>query len=139
MIQEVKYSGVYPCLLVQCCISIVAPISCTFLSFLYYVVLFVSPSRPMGLNVLGYQSHLLQRCHPACGHEGSSHISLSPVLALLYYYSMISLSRCKFSTFTTRQPMVEFYLLLITFSRFALRTKEYKSRFSQESNSRFPH
>ena len=25
--------------------------------------------RPMGLNVLGYQSFLLQRCHPACGHE----------------------------------------------------------------------
>ena len=25
-------------------------------------------SRPMGLNALGYQSHLLQRCHPTCGH-----------------------------------------------------------------------
>ena len=34
------------------------------------------------------------------------------------------LSRCKFSTLTTRQSMVEFYLL--TFSRFPLRTKEYK-------------
>ena len=35
----------------------------------------------MGLNVLGYESHLLQRCHPvnACGHEGPSH--LSPILA----------------------------------------------------------
>ena len=43
---------------------------------------FVSPSLwPMGLSVLGYESHLLlQRCHPACGHEGSS--NLSPVLAL---------------------------------------------------------
>ena len=32
--------------------------------------LFVSHLRSMGLNVLGYydQSHLLQRCHPACGH-----------------------------------------------------------------------
>ena len=45
----------------------------------------------MGLNVLGYQSHPLQRCHPvtvtACGHGGSSH--LSPVLALLLYQGMI--------------------------------------------------
>ena len=34
------------------------------------------------------------------------------------------LSRCKFSTLTTRQLMVEFYLP--TFSRFPLRTPEYK-------------
>ena len=33
------------------------------------------------------------------------------------------LSRCKFSTFTTRQPTVEFYLL--TFPRFPLRKKEH--------------
>ena len=39
----------------------------------------------------------------------------------------IFLSRCKFSTLTTRQPMVEFYLL--TFSRFPLRKKEHKSCF----------
>ena len=32
-----------------------------------------------------------------------------------------SLSRCEFSTLTTRQPMIEFYLL--TFSRFPLREK----------------
>ena len=37
------------------------------------------------------------------------------------------LSRCKFSTLTTRQPMVEFYLL--TFPRFPLRKKEHKSYF----------
>ena len=36
----------------------------------------------------------------------------------------IFLSRCKFSTLTTRQPMVGFYLL--TFPRFPLRRKEYK-------------
>ena len=32
--------------------------------------LFVSHLWAMGLNVLGYQSHLLilQRCHPVCGH-----------------------------------------------------------------------
>ena len=35
------------------------------------------------------------------------------------------LSRCKSSTLTTRQPMVEFYLL--TFPRFPLRKKEHKS------------
>ena len=63
--------------------------------------LFVSHLRPMGLNVLGYQSHLLQRCHPAgpaCGHEGFSH--LSPVLA----YDL--LSRCKFNTLTPCQAMI---------------------------------
>ena len=36
-------------------------------------------------------------------------------------------SRCKFSTLTTRQPMVQFYLL--TFPRFLLRKKEHKSYF----------
>ena len=35
------------------------------------------------------------------------------------------LSRCKFSTLTTRQPMVEFYLL--AFPRFPLRKEEHKS------------
>ena len=35
------------------------------------------------------------------------------------------LSRCKFTTLTTRQRMVEFYLL--TFPRFPLRKKEHKS------------
>ena len=39
------------------------------------------------------------------------------------------LSRCKFSTLTTRQPMVEFYLL--TFPRFPLRKKEHKSYFGK--------
>ena len=36
------------------------------------------------------------------------------------------LSRCKFSNLRTRQPMVEFYLLL-AFPRFPLRKKEHKS------------
>ena len=39
------------------------------------------------------------------------------------------LSRCKFSTLTTRQPMVEFYLL--TFPRFPLRKKEHNSYFGK--------
>ena len=65
--------------------------------------------------VLGYQSHVLQRCDPACSYEGSSY--LSPVLAYDF------LSRCKFSTLTPRQPsMVEVYLH--AFSRFPLRKKQ---------------
>ena len=64
-----------------------------FFSFWREFILSVSHLRPMGLNVLGYQSHLLQRCHPACGHYGYSH--LSPVLAYVF------LSRCEI------QPLVD--------------------------------
>ena len=67
------------------------------------------------------------RYHPACGHKGSSH--LSPVYALHF------LSRCKFSTLTTRQPMVEFYLL--TFPRFSLRKKEHNSYFEKNRTHDF--
>ena len=66
--------------------------------------------------------------HPACGHKGSSH--LSPVHALQFF-----LSRCKFSTLTTRQPMVELYLL--TFPRFPLRKKEHKSYFGKHRTHDF--
>ena len=48
--------------------------------------LFVSHLWPMGLNVLDYHSHLLQRFHPTCGHEGCSH--LSPVLVLRVFTAM---------------------------------------------------
>ena len=47
----------------------------------------------------------------------------------------IFLSRCKFSTLTTRQPMVEFYLL--AFPRFPLRKKEHKSYFSKNRTHDF--
>ena len=47
----------------------------------------------------------------------------------------ILLSRCKFSTLTTRQPMVEFYLL--TFPRFPLRKKEHKSYFGKNPTQDF--
>ena len=47
----------------------------------------------------------------------------------------ICLSRCKFSTLTTRQPMVEFYLL--TFPRFPLRKKEHKSYFGKNRTHDF--
>ena len=45
------------------------------------------------------------------------------------------LSRCKFSTLTTRQPMVEFYLL--TFPRFSSRKKKYKSYFGKNRTHDF--
>ena len=45
------------------------------------------------------------------------------------------LSRCKFSTLTTLQLMVEFHLL--TFSRFALRKKENKSCFDKNRTHDF--
>ena len=45
------------------------------------------------------------------------------------------LSRCKFSTLTIRQPMVEFYLL--TFPRFPLRKKERKSYFGKNRTHDF--
>ena len=45
------------------------------------------------------------------------------------------LSRCKFSTLTSRQPMVEFYLL--TFPRFPLRKKEHKSYFGKNRTHEF--
>ena len=45
------------------------------------------------------------------------------------------LSRCEFSTLTTRQPMVEFYLL--TFPRFPLRKKEHKSYFGKNRTHNF--
>ena len=47
----------------------------------------------------------------------------------------IFLSQCKFSTLTTRQPMVEFYLL--TFPRFPLRKKEHKSYFGKNRTHDF--
>ena len=45
------------------------------------------------------------------------------------------LSRCKFSILTTRQPMVEFYLL--TLPRFPLRKKEHKSYFGKNRTRDF--
>ena len=47
----------------------------------------------------------------------------------------IFISRCKFSTLTTRRPIVEFYLL--TFPRFPLRKKEHKSYFGKNQTHDF--
>ena len=74
----------------------------------------------MGLNALGCQSHLLQRCHP---------LNTIPVVTndlpfpggarLTAFYR-----RCKFSTLTTRQPMVEFLLTRV----FTLSVAEEKTK-----------
>ena len=61
---------------------------------LVFCFLFVFQLHPMDLKVLGYQSHLLQRCHPACGHEGSSH--LSPVLDLRMFIAMQIQHSCNY-------------------------------------------
>ena len=50
---------------------------------------------------------------------------------------IIFLSRCKFSTLTTRQPMVKFYLL--TFPRFPLRKKEHKSYLGKNRTHDLPY
>ena len=73
--------------------------------------------------------------HPACGHKGSSHLSprFSRLTSFLTKNQSNFLSRCKFSTLTTRQPMVEFYLL--TFPRFPLRKKEHKSYFGKKNRT----
>ena len=57
-------------------------------------------------------------------------LSISP-----RFTAYIFLSRCKFSTLTTRQPMIEFYLL--TFPRFPLRKKEHKSYFGKNRTHDF--
>ena len=53
----------------------------------------ICPLRPMGISisVLGYHINLLKCYHPACGHEGSSH--LSPVLALRFFYRNAGVGR----------------------------------------------
>ena len=68
-------------------------------------------------------------------------ITILPVVSLRIFPSLpgprltIFLSRCKFSTPTVRQPMVEFYLL--TFPRFPLRKKEHKSYFGKNRTHDF--
>ena len=49
----------------------------------------------MGLNELGYQSHVLQHCHPTCGHEASSYLTLSATEAKI---KDLILSRIELST-----------------------------------------
>ena len=45
--------------------------------YLYLDFVQVSHLRATGINMLGYRSHVLQRCHPVCGLEGHYHLTLS--------------------------------------------------------------
>ena len=65
--------------------------------------------------------------HPACGHKGSTH--LSPVHAYEF------LSRCRFSTPTPRQPMIEVFVLAS--SRFPLRKSEEKFTSAESRTLKF--
>ena len=60
----------------------------------------------------------------------TKHLPISP-----RFTPYIFLSRCKFSTLTTRQPMVEINLLM--FPRFPLRKKEHKSYFGKNRTHDF--
>ena len=73
-------------------------------TLLFWLFWLVSHLRPMGLNVLGYQFHIL----PVITKNLPISTRSSP-----YEF----LSRCKFSTtLTTRRPMVEFHFLTINSS-----------------------
>ena len=73
------------------------------------------------------QSTSYNVAHPTCGHKGSTH--LSPVHAYEF------LSRCRFSTPTPRQPMVELFVL--TSSRFPLRKSEEKFTPAESRTHKF--
>ena len=88
---------------------------------MYSLFLFVFELRPMGLDVLGYQSHLLQRCHPACGHEGSSH--LSPVLALRFLIAMMMQGQHSYNSSTNGSILHFTCHVLITLSRYGSQNK----------------
>ena len=94
---------------------------------------FVLHLRSMGLSVLGYQSHLLQRCRPACGHQGSFFPSL-PVSRLTFLVAIqvqhsynLSINGSNFLL-----PRV-FMLSATTDARIKIRLRQ------EESNSRLPH
>ena len=52
----------------------------------YFIFIFCISLVADGPQRSRFQSYLLQRCHPACGREGSSH--LSPGLALRFFIVM---------------------------------------------------
>ena len=91
---------------------------------LVVVVVVISHSCPIGLNVQSNQSQLLQRCLPVATKD----LLISP-----WFSPYICLSRSRFSTLATRQLRFEFYLH--TFSRFPLRTiSQYKNPASIAKN-----
>ena len=54
-------------------------------SFCLFVCISLMTDGPQRA-IIGYQSHLLQSCRPACGHEGSSHLSSVLALRFLFFY-----------------------------------------------------
>ena len=73
------------------------------------------------------QSTSYNVAHPACGHKGSTH--LSPVHAYEF------MSRCRFSTPTPRQLMVELFVLAS--SRIPLRKPEEKFTPAESRTHKF--
>ena len=56
-------------------------------------IVFVSRLRPVGFNVLVYQSHVLQHYRVACGHEASCYLTLSATEARIKYLILLRLER----------------------------------------------
>ena len=52
----------------------------------------------MGINVLGYQFQMLQRCHPACGDEKDLPIDLSSVFPYEFEFASFILDSCMISS-----------------------------------------
>ena len=73
------------------------------------------------------QSTSYNFAHPACGHKRSTH--LSPIHAYEF------LSRCRFSTPTPRQPMVELFVLAS--SRFPYQKSEEKITPAESRTHKF--
>ena len=105
------------------------PLCCTLACFSHYSAFwFCQPEKTTlrrgknpacGLNYFFFSSLRWTLSLPSCLWSQRIFPSL-PGSRLTFF-----LSRCKFSTLTTRQPMVEFYLL--TFPRFPLRKRQHKS------------
>ena len=81
-------------------------------------------------NADGPQHPVRASSLPSCLWSRRTYLPISP---RFMPYDFIS--RCKFSILTTRQPMVEFYLL--TFPRFPLQKKEHKSYFGKNRTHDF--
>ena len=94
--------------------------------------LFVSHVRPTGLNVLGYQSNVLQCCHllPMVTMVTKDR-SISPRSSPRVCIAM----QVQHSDTLSTNHDIEFYLLLLTFSRCPLRKQEHNKKSScQNSN-----
>ena len=87
------------------------------------------PLTADGLNVLGWVTNPTY-CNVAILPVDTKDLPGSPPFSPHGF-----LSRCRFSTLTTRRSMVEFFLL--TFPRFPLRKKEHKSYFGKNRTQDF--